>query len=66
MAPQGLDRVILEDTFTPKGNATLRDLTSDTRFKSGLMRLLTPLLALVSKLHVMTDLQKLKSLVEKA
>jgi hypothetical protein len=39
---------------------------SETQFKSGLMRLLTPLLAGVSKRRVMNDLQKLKSLVENA
>lgn len=38
-----------EYILTPKGNATLLDLTSETRFKNGLMRLLAPLLAGVSK-----------------
>ena len=55
-----------EYTLTPKGNATLLDLTSEIQFKSGLMRLLMPLLAGVSKRRVMTDLQRLKSLVENA
>lgn len=36
-----------EYILTP--NATLLDLTSETRFKNGLMRLLAPLLAGVSK-----------------
>lgn len=56
----------VEYTLTRTGNATLLDLTSETQFTSGLMRVLTPILAGASKRRVMKDLQKLKSLVEHA
>lgn len=55
-----------EYTLTPKGNATILELTSDARFTSRLMRLLAPLFALGSKRGLMRELEKLKGLVEGA
>ena len=55
-----------EYTLTPKGDATVLALTSETQFKSRPMRLLSPLLAGFSNRRIMKDLQKLKSLVENA
>ena len=55
---------VLTPLVTPLGDATLVELTSDARFKSGLMRVLSPLLAGFSNRRVMKDLRTLKSLVE--
>lgn len=53
-----------EYTLTPRGDSTLLELATGMQFTSGPMRLLTPLLALGARKRLMTELRKLKTLVE--
>ncbi|MEQ1737821.1 MAG: SRPBCC family protein [Rhodoglobus sp.] len=55
-----------EYTLTARGDSTVLELTSDSRFTSGAMRMLAPLFAGSSNRRVMKDLRKLKELVESA